>query len=125
MSPSHPNPTSESNTILNGFVERSSSMQLPHGSPEFNQAKIINAKAQQSRADRPITTSEVTAALKKANHSAPGQDATSYEMMKQVPASYLTALAKLYTTSLKSGKLPRAWKEAKIVPIPKKRHRCK
>ena len=42
------------------------------------------------------------------------------EIMKQVPASYLTALAKLYTTSLKSGKLPRAWKEAKIVPIPKK-----
>ena len=120
MSPSHPNPTSESNRILNGFVERSSSMQLPHGPPEFNQAKIINAKAQQSRAVRPITTSEVTAALKKANHSAPGQDAISYEMMKQVPASYLTALAKLYTTSLKSGKLPRAWKEAKIVPIPKK-----
>ena len=41
-------------------------------------------------------------------------------MMKQVPASYLTALAELYTTSLNSGKLQRAWKEAKIVPIPKK-----
>ena len=41
-------------------------------------------------------------------------------MMKQVPASYLTALSELYTTSLNSGKLPRAWKEAKIVPIPKK-----
>ena len=119
MSPRHPDPTSESNRILNGFVERCSSMQLPHGPPEFSQAKIINTKAQQSRADRPIT-SEVTAALKKANHSAPEQDAISYEMMKQVPASYLTALAKLYTISLKSGKLPRAWKEAKIVPIPKK-----
>ena len=65
MSPRHPDPTSESNRILNGFVERSSSIQLPHGPPEFNQAKIINAKAQQSRADRPITTSEITSALKR------------------------------------------------------------
>ena len=94
LSPSHPDPIFESNRILNGFVERSSSMQLPHCPPEFNQAKIINAKVQQSRADRPITTSEVTAALKKANYSAPGLDAISYEMMKQVPASYLTALPK-------------------------------
>ena len=46
MSPRQPEPTFESNRILNGFVERSSSIQLPHGPTKFNQAKIINAKAQ-------------------------------------------------------------------------------
>ena len=120
MSPRHQDPAAESNKILSGFVERASSAQLPHGPPDFDHAKILNAKGQQSRADRPITANEIRYALKRAKHSAPGEDAISYEMMKQVPEAYIETLAELYSISLRMGKLPRTWKEAKIIPIPKK-----
>ena len=59
-------------------------------------------------------------ALKRAKHSAPGEDAISYEMMKQVPERYIETLAELYSISLMMGKLPRTWKEIIIIPIPKK-----
>ena len=120
MSPRHQDPAAESNKILSGFVERASSAQLPHGPPDFDQAKTLNAKGQQSRADRPITASEIRYALKRAKHSAPGEDTISYEMMKQVPEAYIETLAELYSISLRMGQLPRTWKEAKIIPIPKK-----
>ena len=73
-----------------------------------------------SRADRSITASEVRYALKRAKCSAPGEDAISYEMMKQVPEAYIRILAELYSKSPRKGKLPHIWKETKIIPIPKK-----
>ena len=41
-------------------------------------------------------------------------------MMKQMLEAYIETLAELYSISLRTGKLPRPWKEAKIIPIPKK-----
>ena len=120
MAPRHQDPAAESNKILSGFVERVSFAQLPHGPPDFDQAKIMNAKNNPSRADRSITASEVRYALKRAKCSAPGEDAISYEMMKQVPEAYIRILAELYSKSLMMGKLSHIWKEAKIIPIPKK-----
>ena len=120
LAPKHPYPQQESNRILSGFVERSASTQLPVGPPPCDVEKLEAALRQQSRADRPIQASEISAVLKKAKQGAPGEDCISYEIMKHVPQPYLSSLAQLYTKSLMSGTLPDCWKKATIVPIPKK-----
>ena len=120
LAPKHPYPQQESNRILSGFVERSASTQLPVGPPPCDVEKLEAALRQQSRADRPIHASEISAVLKKAKQGAPGEDCISYEIMKHVPQPYLSSLAQLYTKSLMSGTLPDCWKKATIVPIPKK-----
>ena len=120
MSPRYQDPAAQSNKILSGFVERASSAQFPHSPPDFDQAKILNAKGQQSRADRPITASEIRYALKRAKHSAPGEDAISYEMMKQVPEANIETLAELYSISLRKGKLPRTGRKPKSYPFRRK-----
>ena len=64
-----------------GFVERSSSGQLPQDPLHLHGEKIATAMGTRSRADTPITASEISAVLRRAKQSAPGQDATSYTMM--------------------------------------------
>ena len=118
--PRHPDPVAESNRILTGFVERTSSGQLQQDLLQPHEEKIATAMGTQSRADTPITASEISAVLRNTRQSAPGQDAISYTMMKHAPPAYLTALAVLYSRSLAEGQLPHTWKKAKIVPIPKK-----
>ena len=121
MAPKHPDPTTESNRILSGIVERSASRHLTQGNPRCDEEIISSALEQQSRADRPIVASEISVVLKNVKQSAPSEDRSiSYEMMKHVPSSYLTALAQLYTVSLTTGKLPECWNKANIVPIHKK-----
>ena len=64
MSPKHPDPATESNRILSGFVERSASTHLTQGNPRCDDEKISSALEQQSRADRPIVASEISVVLK-------------------------------------------------------------
>jgi len=50
---------------------------------------------------------------------APGPDGLSLDLWKRVPRCVIVALATLYTRCLEEGKVPRAWKRAILVLIPK------
>ena len=81
LPPRHPDPEAESNRLLTRFVERSSSGQLPQDPLQLHDEKIATVMGTRSRADVPITASEISAVLRRAKQSAPGQDAISYTMM--------------------------------------------
>ena len=125
--PTHPNPSQESNRLLTEFVARSSSSQLQeedvralqqqHDARQQQLQECINLP---SDCDRPFSISEIKKVLYSVRDSSPGDDTVAYSMLKNAPPAFLEQLAKLYTRSLKDGRLPSSWKQATIVPIPKK-----
>ena len=63
------------------------------------------------------------AILKLKNKKAPGPDGICNEMIKHLSNHAKEHLLKIYNQSWKSGIYPQCWKEAIIIPIPKKRKR--
>ena len=125
--PTHPNPSQESNRLLTEFVARSSSSQLPEEDVislqqqhDTRQQQLQDSINLPSDCDRPITISEIKKVLNNVRDSSPGDDTVAYSMLKNAPPAFLEQLAILYTRSLKDGRLPTSWKQATIVPIPKK-----
>ena len=61
--------------------------------------------------------------LKKSLHqshdTATGPDQIHYQFLKHLPESSLLALLHIFNTIFQTGKFPKSWKEATIVPIPK------
>ena len=69
---------------------------------------------------REITVIEITKTLKKCkNRSAPGEDQISYLILKNLDRDQLSHIALIYNSCLKTGYFPMAWKQAKVVMLPK------
>ena len=67
-----------------------------------------------------LTRNELRQALRKIKQKkAPGPDKIHGEMLKRLGAAGKEALLHLINLSWKSGQVPRAWKTAHIIPIPK------
>ena len=68
----------------------------------------------------PVLPSEVLEHLNKAPlTSANGPDSINADLLKLLHASHPTCLSNIYTQILQSGRHPRSWKTATIIPIPK------
>ena len=82
-------------------------------------------QAKQETADdhpmlREITVTEITKTLQKCkNRSAPGEDQISYLILKNLDREQLSHVALIYNSCLRTGYFPNAWKQAKVVMLPK------
>ena len=69
---------------------------------------------------REINVIEITKTLKNCkNRSAPGEDQISYLILKNLDRDQLSHIALIYNSCLKTGYFPMAWKQAKVVMLPK------
>ena len=69
---------------------------------------------------REINVLEITKTLQKCrNRSAPGEDQISYLILKNLDIENLSNIALIYNSCLKTGYFPNAWKQAKVVMLPK------
>ena len=68
-----------------------------------------------------FTLNELTNSLKKCKlKKAPGPDEISNEMLVQLSKSGKRVLLKIINNTWRAGKLPKSWKTAHVIPIPKK-----
>ena len=69
---------------------------------------------------REINVLEITKTLQNCrNRSAPGEDQISYLILKNLDRKNLSNIALIYNSCLKTGYFPNAWKQAKVVMLPK------
>ena len=111
------------NTLADNFSEKSSS--------ENYSAKFRKIKDQQEKQKLKFTSdntesynskfslTELTDALSKAHDSSPGPDDIHYQLLKHLPSSSLSILLEIYNSIWATGNIPKSWKEATVIPIPK------
>ena len=63
--------------------------------------------------------SELTDALSKAHDTSPGPDEIHYQLFKHLLVSSLLILLEIFNDIWKTGNIPKSWKEATVIPIPK------
>ena len=62
---------------------------------------------------------ELTDAFSKAHDSSPGPDDIHYQLLKHLPSSSLSILLENNNSIWATGNIPKSWKEATVIPIPK------
>ena len=67
----------------------------------------------------PITEEELMNVLPFCGKTAPGPDGIPYQIIQQYPAAAITALLKIYNSSLQYGYVPGRWKHAHILMFAK------
>ena len=109
-------------TLADNFSEKSS---------ENYSAKFRKIKDQQEKQKLKFTSdntesynskfsfSELTDALSKAHDSSQGPDDIHYQLLKHLPSSSPSILLEIYNSIWATGNIPKSWKEATIIPIPK------
>ena len=66
-----------------------------------------------------FSLSELKDAISKAHESSPGPDDIHYQFLKHLPDSSLSVLLKTFNDIWETGNIPKSWKEATSLPIPK------
>ena len=111
------------NTLADSFSKNSSS--------ENYTSKFRNIKNQQEKQKLKFTSdntenynseillSELTDAPSKAHDTSPGPDDIHYQLLKHLPISTLLILLEIFNNIWKTGNIPKSWKEATVIPIPK------
>ena len=111
------------NTLADSFSKNSSS--------ENYTPKFRNIKNQQEKQKLKFTSdntekynsefllSELTDALSKAHDTSPGPADIHYQLLKHLPVSTLLILLEIFNDIWKTGNIPKSWKEATVLPIPK------
>ena len=122
----HPDPTSEANRLVDGFAQRSNSEQLPQETREKQQQleqqradAVRTACLEDAPTDTPFTREELEATLQPRKDTAAGSDKITYSMIRRAGTPAQEELLRVINKSYETGKLPKTWKEANIVPIPK------
>lgn len=67
----------------------------------------------------PFTLNELLLILQQCKDTAPGLDALSYNMYKQLPPSMLRHLLNAYNSAFLSSCIPAPWSVHKLIPLPK------
>ena len=111
------------NTLADSFSKNSFS--------ENYTSKFRNIKNQQEKQKLKFTSdntedynsefllSELTDALSKAHDTSPGPDDIHYQLLNHLPISTLLILLEIFNDIWKTGNIPKSWKEATVIPIPK------
>ena len=66
-----------------------------------------------------FTIRELCDALKKSHNPATGPDETHYQLLKHLPRDSLMVLLDIFNYIWASGEIPKCWKEAIVIHIPK------
>ena len=121
-----PHAQETSNKLINQFVGRSKTDQLPD---EVQQKQRDLQPQRQLDLERYIhmaddtdvdfTISEFVRALNIKRKSSPGSDGITYEILRNLSSTFHSRLLALYNRSWQLGRLPKRWKTATIAPIPK------
>ena len=94
----------------------------------LNTNKVVFQPLEQDRQEteddhsmlRKINVPEITKTLQKCqNRSAPGEDQISYLILKNLDREQLSNIALIYNSCLKTGYFQMAWKQAKVIMLPK------
>ena len=124
--PTHPEPDMEAARLCVEFTDRSSAQNLPLSTQliladlaPMREAHIDAAIQEEHQTDRAFNLSELEMVLDGLHDTAPGADTVSYSMIKNALLGFRHLLLRLINQSFQEGKLPEAWKTARIVPIPK------
>ena len=87
---------------------------------EREEKKKIQFKSQNTENyNQHLTMTELKESLAKAHDTATGPDEIPYELLKKLPATSMKYLLEIFNIIWTSGNIPRTWKEATIIPIPK------
>lgn len=116
-------PLDISNVLGQEFSKNSSSS---HYSEQFQQLKIQSEKSNLNFSSKNLenynslfTMEELKVALRRANDTAIGPDDIHYQLLKHLPDESLLVLLDAINHIWCSGNLPKIWKQATIIPIPK------
>ena len=122
----HPQPLVEAERLADTFAARGSSDQLPDRVRRLQlrllpgrERLVSDARKIADNTDQPFTHGELVKAKKKGRDTATGADGVTYSMLAHAGLAGEAALLGLINCSWLSGRLPAAWKEADIQPIPK------
>lgn len=122
----YPDPTNEANRLVDSFAASNSNAQLSQDIRDmqikFQQGRtetVSDACLEDAPTDIPFTQQEFEATLKPRQNTAAGTDTITYSMFRKARPSAHDELLRVINISYDTGKLPKSWKEASIVPIPK------
>ncbi|XP_050709221.1 uncharacterized protein LOC126994012 [Eriocheir sinensis] len=124
----HPQPIREAERLVDDFTSRGASTQLPPRTHRLQQRLRPNREEVTREAcetadltDQPFSLQELDRAQKRGRDTAAGADGVVYSMLAHAGPAGEAALLSLLNASWLAGRLPPAWKEADIQPIPKPR----
>ena len=128
----HPHPQQEAERLVAAFTARGSSDQLPPRTRRLQHQLqpgrdyVVRAAVEEADdTDRPYTQQELARAKRRGRDTAAGADGVLYSMLAHVGPAGDAALLAVLNASWAAGRLPPAWKEADIQPIPKPREPTK
>ena len=112
-----------SNTLADAFSKNFSSENYTQKFKNIKQQKEKrNLKFSSDNAEtynQPFSLSELKDAPSKAHDSSPGPDDIHYQFLKYLPDTSLSVLLKTFNDIWETGNVPKSWKEATIIQIPK------
>ena len=124
----HHDPQAESERLALEFSVRTNSANLPaelRASQEclrHDRLALVRTKATEpANSDAAFSLRELTSSFQKSSRSAPGSDGILYPIISHLGLQGELALLRLINVSWSASTLPRSWKQADIVPIPKPR----
>lgn len=122
----HPHPEEEANKHIQKWAKASSLVSLPQHTRDALDAWEIERKEQiQSSLNitavscQTITIHELLNAIKRGKSTSPGEDGVTYDILNALVSMENSPLLDLFNMSYLEGRLPKAWKKALIIPIPK------
>lgn len=122
----HPDPAHLANELMEEWADAASSSSLPQDVSEALQGwegerreLILRALNTGDVTDTEITRDELLKAIKFGKSTAPGEDGITYDILNCLASVEDGPLLNLFNLSFREGKLPRAWKKAIIIPVPK------
>ncbi|KAK3895196.1 hypothetical protein Pcinc_001056 [Petrolisthes cinctipes] len=126
----HPHPQQEAERLATIFTSRGSSNQLPLHTRRTQQQlqphrdeAVREAMEVADMTDRPFSLQELQQAKRRGRDTATRADGVPYSMLAHAGPAGDAALLATLNASWTAGRLPPAWKEADIQPIPKPRPR--
>lgn len=122
----HPEPDKQADHLMDKWAYAASSDSLPQdvreavkGWEEKRRSFILSSLNTEDVSGVEITKDEMLRSIKTGKSTAPGEDGITYEVVNCLASIDNGPLLQLFNMSLKEGKLPRTWKKAIIIPIPK------
>jgi ribonuclease HI/exonuclease III len=119
------NAREKAEALATTFAKASQTQHLPEEAREYRQEEEQNFEAPAEDNSAPhnsdLTVGELKSVLGKLGSAgkASGRDPISYQMLRQLPAAMIEILLRFYQKCWDTGTIPKAWKEALVIAIPK------